>query len=99
MQWEIDHLKRKLRHERQRRTPSNSDFSSDGEENDSYRLRSKTPLNESLLYDEDYHHKYRNKNLSFKGLGNDAMSRAFNQIFRSPFTCKIKEGRLPWWFT
>ena len=36
MQLEIDHLKRKLRHERQRRTPSNSDFSFDGEEDGSF---------------------------------------------------------------
>ena len=36
MQLEIDHLKRSLRHERQRRTPSNSDFSFDGEEDGSF---------------------------------------------------------------
>ena len=36
MQLEIDHLKRKLRHEQRRRTPSNSDFSSGDEEDDSY---------------------------------------------------------------
>ena len=36
---------------------------------------------------------------SSKCLGNDAMSRALNQIFRSPFTRRIKEGRLPRRFT
>ena len=36
MQWEIDHLKRKLRHEQQRQTPSNSDFSFGGEEDGSF---------------------------------------------------------------
>ena len=34
-----------------------------------------------------------------KGLGNDAMSRTFNQISRSPFTRRIEGGRLPWQFT
>ena len=33
------------------------------------------------------------------GLGNDAISKALNQIFRSPFTHWIKGGRLPWQFT
>ena len=37
MQLEIDHLKRKLHHKQQKRTPSNSDFSSDDEEDASYR--------------------------------------------------------------
>jgi len=31
MQKEIDHLKRSLRHERRKRAPSNSDYSSDDE--------------------------------------------------------------------
>ena len=43
LQLEIDHLKRKLRHERQKRTPSNSDFSFDNEKDGSYRRRSRTP--------------------------------------------------------
>ena len=34
-----------------------------------------------------------------KCLGNDAMSRALNQISRSPFTCRIEGGKLPRWFT
>ena len=55
MQLEINHLKRKLRHERRRRTPSNSDFSSDDEEDGSYRRRSRNPLSESFSYDEDCH--------------------------------------------
>ena len=36
MQLEIDYLKRKLRHEWRRQTPSNSDFSSSNEEDGSY---------------------------------------------------------------
>ena len=99
MQLEIDHLKRRLCHERRRRTPSNFDFSSDNEKDGSYRLRSRTPPSESFSYDKDYHHERRNKNSSSKGLGNDAMSRALNQISISPFTRRIKEGRLPRQFT
>ena len=48
MQLEIDYLKRKLRHERRRRTPSNSNFSSDNEEDGSYRRKSWTPSSESF---------------------------------------------------
>ena len=98
-QKEIDHLKRSLRHERRKRAPSNSNLSSDGEEDGNYRHRSRTPPNESFSYDEDYHYKRRNKNSSEVDLGNDSMSKAFNQISRSPFTRKIEGGRLPQQFT
>ena len=99
VQLEIDHLKRKLRHELQRRIPSNSDFSSDDEEDGSYRPKSRTPPSESFSYDEDYRHKRRNMSSSSKGLGNDAMSRTLNQISRSPFTRRIEGERLSRWFT
>ena len=99
MQLEINHLKRKLRRKQRRRTPSISDFSSDGEEDGSYRRKSRTPPSDSFSYDEDYHHKRRNENSSSTSLGNYAMSRALNQISRSPFTLKIEGGRLPRWFT
>lgn len=65
----------------------------------SYRERSRTPSSESFSYDEEYHHERRNRSLSSKGLGNDVMCRTLKQIFRSPFTCRIEEGRLPWRFT
>ena len=95
MQLEIDHLKRKLCHEQRRRTPSHSDSFSDGEKDGSYRRRSRNPPSESFSYDKDYHHERRNRNSSSKGLGNDVISRALNQISISPFTCRIEEGRLP----
>lgn len=85
MQREIDHLKRSLRHERQKRAPSNPDFSSGSEEDGSYRLRSRTLLSESFSYDEDYHYEHKIKNSSSVGLGNDTMSKALNHISRSPF--------------
>ena len=99
LQLEIDHLKRKLHHEQQRRIPSNSYFSSDGEEDGSYRPRSRTPPSESFSYDKDYHYERRNKSSSSRGLGNDEMSRALNQISKSPFTRKIEGQRLPQQFT
>ena len=99
MQLEIDHLKRKLHYEQRRWTSSNSDFSSGDEEDGSYKPRSRTPSNESFLYDEDYHHECGNRSSYSKGLGNDAMSRAFNQISKSPFMRRVEEGRLPWGFT
>ena len=94
MQLEIDQLKRKLGHARREQTPSNSDISSEGEEDSSYRRRLRTPLSESFSYDE-HHHKCRYKSLPRKGLGNDAMSKELNQISRSPFTSKIEGAKLP----
>ena len=85
MQREIDHLKRSLHHEQQKQAPSNPDFSSRGEEDDSYRRRSRTPPSESFSYDEDYHHECRDRKPSSIGLGNDAVSKALNQISRSSF--------------
>ena len=99
MQLEIDRLKRKLRHERRRWTPSNSDFSSGDEGDGSYRPRSRTPLSESFSCDEDYHCEHRNRSSSRKGLRNDAVSKALNQISRSPFTHRIEGGKLPRRFT
>ena len=98
MQWEIDQLKRKLHHARQEQTLSNHDFSSESEEDASYRQKSRTPPSESFSYNEKHHRKRGYKRLPHKGLGNDTMSKAFNQISRSPFTCKIEGAKLPWGF-
>jgi len=95
MQLEIDQLKKKFHHARRERTPSNSDVSSKGEEDASYRQRSRTPPNESFSYDKEHHHKHRYKSSPHKGLGNDAMSKALNQIFKLPFTRKIERAILP----
>ena len=95
MHLEIDHLKRSLRHERRRRSPLVSDFSSDDKNDGSYRRRSRTPPSKSFSYDEDYHHECWNRDSSLTDLGNDAISKALNQISRSPFTRKIEGGKLP----
>ena len=99
MQQEINRLKRELRPEQRRQSPSTSDFSSNDEEDGSYRQRSRTPPSESFSYDKEYRHEHGNRNSSSKGLGNDALSRALKQISRSPFTRRIEEGRLCQWFT
>ena len=78
---------------------SHSDFSSNGEEDCSYRHRSRTPPSKSFSYDKDYHLECRNIISSSVGLGNDAMSKVLNQISKSPFTCWIEGGRLPRQFT
>ena len=92
-------MKRKLHREQRKRTPFNSDSSIDEAEDRSYRRRSRIPLSESFSYDEDVYHECRNRNSSFKGLGNDAISKALNQISRSPFTRRIEGGRLLRQFT
>ena len=99
MQLKIDHLKRRLRHKRRKRTPSNFDFFFNDKKDGSYRCRLRTPPSESFSYDEDYHHKRKNRSSSSKSLGNDAMSRVFNQISRSPFKRIIEGGKLSQRFT
>ena len=73
-------------------------MSSNDEKDDNYRQRSRTPPSETFSYNEEHHHKHRYKSPPRKGLGNDAMSKALNQISKSPFTRKIKGVKLPWRF-
>ena len=98
MQREIDNLKKKLHHAQRKWTPSSSDVSSNDEEDASYRQWSRTPPSESFSYDEEHHHKRRHNSPPRKGLGKDAMSKAFNQISKSPFTRKIERAKLYRWF-
>ena len=99
MQLEIDRLHRRLRYKQRRRTPSNSNPSSDDDKGGSSRPRSRTSPSESFSYFEDRHSKRRSKSPSRKGLSNDAMSRALNQISKSLFTRKIEGRKLPRRFT
>ena len=69
LQLEIDHLKRKLCHERRKRTPSVSDSSIDDEEDHSYKHKSRTPPSKSFFsYDEDVRHEHKSRNSSSRGL-------------------------------
>ena len=94
MQLEIDNLKKKLCHTQQKRTPSSSDISSNNEEDDNYRQRSRTPPSETFSYDEEHPHKHIYRSPPRKGLGNDTVSEALNQISKSPFMRKIEGAKL-----
>ena len=96
---EIDHLRRRVHRERRRRAPLDSDLSFEAEGDGSYRPRSRTPPSESFSYDEDCYYKQRSKSPPCKGLGNDAMSRALNQISKSLFSGRIEGGKLLQCFT
>ena len=95
MQQEIENLKRKLRHARQKQSPFNSDASSNEEEDVSYRRRSRTPPNETFSYEKEVRPARRYESPSSKGLGNDAMNKALDQISRSPFAHRIEGAKLP----
>ena len=94
MQREIDNLKRKLRWAQRKRSPSNSDASSN-EEDMSYRRRSRTPPSETFSYEKESHPVRKYESPSSKGLGNDAMNKALDQISRSPFVHRIEGAKLP----
>ena len=95
MQREIDELKKELRHARRRRSSPDSKMSSEETNDATYRRRSKTPPSETFSGDEEYCHKRKNKSPTHKGLGNNAMNEALNQVARSPFTRSIKGASLP----
>ncbi|XP_065624951.1 uncharacterized protein LOC112032985 [Quercus suber] len=95
LQLEVEKLKRELRHAKQKRVPSYSDEESDDQQDFTYQQRSRTPVSESFSYEEEHHHKRQPQSPPHGGVGNDAMSRALNQISRSPFTHRIEEARLP----
>ena len=95
LQQEIDDLKKKLRRAQRKRSPSSSDTSSNDEGDDNYRQRSRTPSSETFSHEEEHHHKRKHKSLSRKGLGNNAMNEALDQISKSPFTRKIEGAKLP----
>ena len=98
MQHEIDDLKKKLSLVQRRPSPSSSGVSSNEDEDQNYRQRSRTPPSETFSYEDGHHHRRRCKDPSGTSLGNDVMSKALDQISKSPFMCKIEGARLPRWF-
>ena len=98
MQREIDDLKKKLCHAQRKRTLSSSDVSSNDEKDASYRQMSRTPPSESFSYVEEHYHRRRYESPPRKGLGKNTMSKALNQISKSPFMHKIESVKLPHWF-
>ena len=95
MQREIDELKKELHRARRRRPSLDSELSSEEMNDATYRRRSRNPPNETFSGDKEHHHKRRNKNLTYKGLGNNAMNEALNQVARSPFIQNIEGASLP----
>ncbi|XP_023914321.1 uncharacterized protein LOC112025867 [Quercus suber] len=95
MQQEIDDLKRRLRHAQRRRSEPSPDLPSDDESDGDYRQRSRTPPSKTFSHEEDHYRKRKRKSLSLKGLGYDAMSRALDQLSKSPFTRHIEGAALP----
>ena len=94
MQCEIDKLKKELRHAWRRRSSPDSELSSEETDDATYRRRSRTPPSETFYGDEEHRHKRKNKNPTHKGLGNNAMNEALNQVARSPFTRNIEGASL-----
>ena len=95
MQREIDELKKELRCARRRRSSPDFEPSSKETNDATYRRRSRTPLSETFSGDKEYRNKRKNKSLTHKGLGNNAMNEALNQVARSPFTRSIEGASLP----
>ena len=95
MQKEIDQLKKKLCHAQRKRSPTPSSSYSDDEKDNGYRRRSRAPPSESFSYEEEHHSERRCKSPIQKGLGNDMMSKALNQIAKSPFMRRIERVAPP----
>ncbi|XP_030933882.1 uncharacterized protein LOC115959579 [Quercus lobata] len=95
MQQEIDNLKRKLHHAQQRQSQSRLDMPSDDESDDDYRRRLRTPPSETFSHEEEHYRRRRHRSPSPRGLGNDAMSRALDQLSKSPFMHHIEVAILP----
>ena len=95
MQREIDDLKKQLCQAQQKRSPSSSKVSSNDEEDNIYRQRSRTPPSESFSYEEKHFHKRKCRSPSRKGVGTDVMKKALSQISKLPFTRRIEKAKLP----
>ena len=98
MQREIDELKKKLRHVRQRHSSPDFELSSEDTNDVTYKRISRTPPSETFSSDEEYRHKRKNKSPTHKGLGNNAMNEVLSQVARSPFMRSIEGASLPWQF-
>ena len=95
MQHEIDELKKKLRCTRLRRSSLDSEPSFEETDDATYRRRSRISSSETFSGDEKYSHKRKNKSPTHKGLRNNAMNEALNQVAKSPFTRRIEGASLP----
>ena len=68
---------------------------SDDESDNDYRQRSRTPQRKTFSHEEGHYRRPKRKSPSPRGLGNNAMSRALDQLSKSPFTRHIERATLP----
>ena len=68
---------------------------SNDESDDDYRQRSRTPQSETFSHEEKHYQRRKRKSPSLRGLGHDAMSRALDQLSKSPFTRRIEGATFP----
>ena len=68
---------------------------SDDENDNHYRQRSRTPQSETFFHEEGQYWSRKRKSPFPRGLGNDVMSRALDQLSKSPFTRRIEGATLP----
>ena len=68
---------------------------SNDESDDDYRRISRTPPSETFSHEEEHYRRRRRRSPSPRGLGNDAISRALDQLSKSPFTHHIERVILP----
>ena len=95
MQREIDELKKKLHRAQRRHSSPDSKPSSEETDDATYKRRFRTPPSETFSGDEEYSHKHKNKSPTHKGLGNNAMNKAINQVVKPLFTRRIEGASLP----
>ena len=88
-------MKRKLCHAQRRQSYLNPNLPSDDESDDDYRQRSRIPPSETFSHEEGHYRRPKRKSPSPRGLGNNAMSRALDQLSKSPFTRHIEGATLP----
>ena len=67
----------------------------DDESDNDYRQRSRTPPKETFSHEKGHYRRPKRKSPSPRGLGNNAMSRALDQLSKSPFTRHIEGATLP----
>ena len=95
MQREINDLKRRLRFAQRRQSLPGTNTPLDDENDDDYRQRSNTPPSETFSHKEECRQKRKRRSPSPRGMGHDAMSRALDQLSRSPFTRRIEGAAFP----
>ena len=75
--------------------PPSPDTLLDDENDDGYRQRSRTPPSKTFSHAEERYQRRKRRSPYPRSLGHDAMSRALDQLFKSPFTCRIEGTVLP----